>query len=358
VLNDISDFEKFKSPDLFNESAVSTELKMESWGVFTLSHATSDWRDRSYSKTALLGNYLFDSEKVGLYLADKGKYLSIAGKTKLTGTTYLPALGIRSVYIDGEPYRGDKLFYGREENSNKNLPELNPDKLKIIEQLFTGELGDSIGDLSDLLYGDKVSQSFAEQSILYESRSEIDLINVSITGKLIIHSDSLIYVNKSSQINNCILVAPQIIIDKGFRGSLQVFASDSILIEENVELSYPSVIGVYNPEGNTAFCYVNENAEISGAVFCHAALEAGESTELFLQPGVSINGLVYASGKVHIQGSIYGTLYANTFVLRTKRGYYENHLLNAVVDPETQYRDFLVPGMLEEHNQKAVLAWY
>ena len=340
-----------------DDSGIEASLHTEIWGGYSLAISKAQWHDINYSKAAIVGTYLFKEEKIGLYLADHGKYLSIAGNTELSGDCYLPALGIRSVYIDGKPYKGSKLIYGTEKTSKKELPKINSHFIDYIEKGLNGELGDSIGNIGDLYRKDNISQSFSQKSILYHSSSIIQLSNIKLSGKIIIQSDSLLLVSKSAKIQQIILIAPLIIIEKGFRGSLQAIASDSILIEEKVELEYPSMIAVYNPAGNNAFCYISKDATVSGGILCAAKMEDGKSAELSIQEDAVINGLVYCNGSVKLSGSILGSLYVNRFVLRTARGYYENHLFNAVVDPEAQYKKLIVPHILAESNKRGILQW-
>ena len=51
-----------------------------------------------------------------------------------------------------------------------------------------------------------------------------------------------------------------------------------------------------------------------------------------MKKGVEIKGQVYHHGKVELLGNIYGSLYCEGFIRKTKRAYYENHLLDNVID--------------------------
>jgi hypothetical protein len=353
--DEYSSWKVFEDSD---SSQIKTNLKIERWGAFYLTSAKSSWKDMSYSKTALLGAYLFIDEKTGLYLADKGKYLSVAGDSKLSGTTYLPPLGIRSVYIDGIPFKGRDLVEGIEKTSEKKLPGINPQLTQWVEEAYNNSPGDSAGYVSDLVQKEEIIQPLTGNSLFFKSTETIKLKNIQIEGKVIIHSDSLIYINRSAQLKGVILISPVILIDEGFNGSIQAFASDSVVIAENCALKYPSLVAVYNSAGSSSYCYIGSQTSIQGGVFSTAKLKDGADARLILESESEIHGIAYASGKTSLEGTIYGSMYANTFFLKTKRGYYENHLLNAQVIPDVQLEKFLVPDLLETNNTYNAIEWH
>jgi hypothetical protein len=53
-----------------------------------------------------------------------------------------------------------------------------------------------------------------------------------------------------------------------------------------------------------------------------------------ISAGAKIYGTVYCAGKVETRGKVFGTLYCDRFFLQTRQGYYENHLLDAWIDPK------------------------
>lgn len=329
------------------------------WGGYTLSGVKSSWKNVFYEKTALAGNRLFDHEKTGLYLADQGKYLSIAGDTKLSGTCYIPALGIRSVYIDGEAYRGGELIHGTEKTSKEKLPRLNEGLIEWMSKAYSGNYGMKDTLISaDKLLDEKLNRGFNKTTFVIEQNNILQIDDISLSGKIIIRSDTLIILKKSCFCSDIIVIAPRIIVESGFQGNLQLFASDSVLIEKDVDLFYPSFVSVYNTSSRKAFCYISEGALIQGGVLCGGESEGDNNAgELYISDDVEIHGLVYCNGRTKITGKVYGSLYTNMFVLKTDRGYYENHLLNAVVNPTEQYENLVVPEIFKS-DRKDIIQWF
>lgn len=344
-------------PDKIYEE-VNTQAKIEQWGGFSIVKSKSQWKDLKYQKAALSGNYLFEDEIQGLYLADRGKYLSIAGETRLSGNTYLPSLGIRSVYIDGKPYSGTSLVYGKEKTSKKEIPKISDELQTWIKNAYLGNYGtkDSLGSISSLFTDEIIKQSFLDKLLVFESSDEINLSNIELTGHIIIRSDSAVYINRNLEADGIIAIAPIVIVESDFKGSLQVLARDSLLIDKNAHLQYPSFAAVYNPEGTKAFAYMEEGSQIEGGLLCASGMGSGEDAELILKSDATVHGLVYSTGSISHSGNVFGSMFLQKFVLKTKRGYYENHLLNAIVDPINQTKELIVPNVFVD-KEKGIIDW-
>ncbi len=338
---------------------IKTEIKHENWGGYSIVSTRAKWKNLKYRKTSLTGPYLNKEEKVGLYLADLGKYISIAGHTHLSGACYIPALGIRSVYIDGKPYKGSKLINGSEKTSKKQLPQINTDLLEWIKNSYTGQIApnDSVGEQESLYREQKIEQKFRNKPLIFNCHGEVNLSGIHLSGKIIVRSDSAIILNKTLKASGIIAIAPIIVVEKSFSGNVQLFARDSLLIDEDVNLGYPSFVSVCNPEGSKAFCFISEGASVSGGVLVVSQMEEGKKAELYIEKEADIHGIAYCSGSVSHKGEVYGSLYLNRFILKTKRGYYENHLLDAVVDPDKQYKNIVVPAILSGKTEMGLIDW-
>jgi hypothetical protein len=353
------DSKDWKELTLFEKQAAITEVFRSEWGVYNIAGVKSSWKNIEFKKIAFCGQRVFHSGKTGLYMADEGKYLSIAGTTRLTGDCYLPSLGIRSVYIDGKPYSGKKLMYGTEKRSKNKLPEIDPILLQKTENLLEGifDSEDSLGSSAGLFGSETIERSFEKSALIYDVKGAVVLDNMKLNGKIIIRSDSLVFLGSNLHTSDIIVVAPIVVADKSFKGSIQIVARDSVLIDKDCELDYPSSIMVYNYAGTKAFCYIQENVLVSGGIVCITQQEQGNS-ELILSKGSVVSGIVYTSGKTTLSGSVYGSLFTNSFYLKTPRGYYEDHLLEGVVDPESLLPDFAGPSVfVEQQTRQEIIQW-
>jgi hypothetical protein len=124
-----------------------------------------------------------------------------------------------------------------------------------------------------------------------------------------------------------LLIAPIIKIGKGFRGKVQLFASDSIVIDTNATLLYPSVVCL-NATGKKAFFETRHGATISGTIIL-----AGEGRPLYLmRPGSVLHGQLYNSGTTQLEGRVYGSAYLQGMRFYNEWGEHENIIRDGVID--------------------------
>jgi len=328
---------------LFGNEYDVVNLKKEHWGAYGLIYANSQRHSYKSSQIALVGDDLGKKEDIALYLSDQKKYLSISGNTILKGTCYLPKLGIKRAYIEGQGYQNQRLVFGTIQTSASELPALNPEKLKYLESLVsTGyPKSDSIADISSIRGSEEIYNSFYNKTITLFSDQKMELNGFKISGNIIIKSNQEIVVGSECSLNDVLLVAPNVILKSGFKGSVQVFATERIIVEESCQLKYPSFVGLLrNTEDKEPAVTIGENVIIAGGVLLYTTNKLKDPLVVKLARSATIYGTVYCDGYMELQGNIYGSLYCNGFTLKTAASLYENHLLNAKVDYSLLPRNF------------------
>jgi len=128
LLNEFSSLSKRENVivDLFNEEEDNVSLSISHWGAYYICCSQAGDETCSFSRRAIIGAEMEPEDQVGLYLADRGRYLSISGKTYITGETFLPALGIRKAYIEGQVFAREQMVQGNIHVSQSQLPPLLP----------------------------------------------------------------------------------------------------------------------------------------------------------------------------------------------------------------------------------------
>lgn len=314
-----------------NEDFVTIEKRR--WGVFNRVKISALWKNREQSKIGLIGNDLSKSNHVALYLADKERYLSVSGRSLLKGNCFLPSLGIRRAYIEGKSFMGVNLVEGKMEKSDKNLPELD---MKPIEE-EVAYIVQNYGTLDSAVHAgvmagtEEIKHSFYQKTLNFFSPDWIYLNNLRLMGNIRIISAKGIIVNSSNILNNIIMVAPKVEIKDGFSGSIQVFATDTLIVGRKCSFLSPSALVMLSTQGKPRMI-IGEGARLKGDIVI--ARKEGDQVkpELQLFKGIKVEGQIYADGMVELRGAISGSLYCNGFVLRTPNATYENHLLDVVID--------------------------
>lgn len=334
--------------DLFGEEKDSLQLKIISWGLFDIGIVKSVSGKTFFQKVFLYGFKPADSQ-IALYLQDLNRPLSLCGNTKLKGTCYLPKAGVERAYIAGKSYVGSKLVYGEMKTSDNKLPELNKERLSRLTSLFKQS-----NQSSDI----KTENSFFEPThiIQWSDRTVSDTI---LSGNIIIYANQHLTITPSAKLNNIIVIAPSITIESGFQGKSQFFAEDSIRVEDKVDLTYPSALGIIKKQASETrpTITLGENSMLQGFIFTTQQAYDRSKTQISLNKDSYVLGQVYTDGYLDLKGKIEGSAYIHKFSLKTPASIYENHLLDATIDIEALPDYFISTALFATENQKGIMAW-
>lgn len=347
--------------DLYGTGDDSVTLSRKRWGIYEVHSSQARFKNNVANQMVLSG-YLPDTNKLfSLYVSDNDKPIALCGNTKIKGTAYLPKAGVKRAYIEGQSYTGTEMIYGNIKESKSSAPKYNEQAVKNIQQLLAGVLNpehDSIIAISKDLSGDSIQNSFANKTLVFTSSNPITISNGVYEGNIIIASARQIKVSATAQLKDVILLAPKIIFEKDVKGALQAFAGDSIIVNKNVSLHYPSVLGVLKDDdySNTGAVVLTEKDTVMGLVF---ALKVNDDplkqAMVSLQNDTYIYGTVYSNSFLQPQGEVRGNVIAEKIILSTPSSVYENHLLNARIDVSARSKHYVGANLFEESTQKQVV---
>lgn len=343
--------------------ATTTKINASYNGAWVRQYSSVTSHNRKVERTALSGSKHSDKTP-NLYLANTNSPLVVVGNTRLEGNSYLPKQGIKAGNISGTYYQGNNLYYGRVIESNETLPQLDQDWITYLENVFNGALQEEIVSVS---LTKELKNSFRKPTKLVLSFDPVFLVDEKITGNIIIQSRSKIVVGPGTQLTDVTLVAPQIIIKNGVKGSFQSLATKSIKIGKECYLSYPSsavlldknrvVENAQNvPNTNSDFS-IDSSTVIEGAVVYLKNKENDENrikTHISIAPRTEVVGEVYCQGNVDFQGIIRGSLYTQQCIAKQFGSVYLNHIYNGrvLVNPVSDYA-----GLPFVNSKKSIAKW-
>lgn len=337
---------------LFNNGPDSVEIKKSQWGAYTVLKSTALHKNQRHTKVALFGGETAKAHS-NLFLIDRGKPLSICGNTRLEGRCLIPKAGLKRAYIEGKNYQGAKMLYGEKSNSGKQLPEVNSDFISNIRNL-SGQI------TAWEMAVDSIRVSFLDEAIHYISDYYIDLSDKNISGQVIIEARDSVFIAANSEIENVIIKSPVIYVESGFKGNAQLFASNKIILENEVQLSYPSVIGLVEEEFATdgvSEIVIGEQSQVIGSVFLLSEKpNFRKLPQLTIQPKSEIDGLVYCQGRTQLKGTVNGFLYTDRFYLKTAASSYENHILDGKIIDQLP-DDFTPVNLLSDITKLERIEW-
>lgn len=343
---------------LYNGSKDSINIQTEKWGIYEI--VTSKVYQGHHCKTAraLIGNELEKKRALLLYLSDNNIPLTICGKTFLNGNCALPKAGVKSGYIEGFVFTGSKANLGNI-YSNQQIPTLSNDLAKLIDANVAGL---NSMDFSDSAFVPlQYSQPFSDSTFTINSNKALYIEQNELDGKIIISSKIAIAVSMKSSLHDIILIAPQVKIEKGFTGSCQIFARDSVIIEEDVHLQYPSSICASNSSDATipTRIYLGPSSSLAGCIISNATNNGLQRVDnLEIKQAALVTGVIYCTGNVNMQGNLGGSLYCNGLILRTPGGVYTNYLLNSRLDLSLLPNHFATwINDSDSANKKEIIKW-
>ncbi len=343
--------------DLFGEETDSVELKRLGWGMFEVITSKGIYKGKTSNRAALIGTKT--ESNLALYLTDRNRPLSLAGKTEVRGNCKLPKKGVKRAYIEGTSYTGNRMIYGDYSTSDKQLPKYNAALVEAINNRFSEQNTDSVVAIEML--PDSLNHPFLEKTIVAYSSSHIVIENQYLSGNIIVRSDKSITVRNSSVLENVMLFAPMVYFENQFEGTVQAFTTDSLVVEEDVQLKYPSALCLIQERKSewVHFISVGERTQLSGAIFMlQKEYDFRKPIRLNLAKETEVTGDIYLNGTIEHQGSIFGSLYCYQFTLKTPGSVYENHLLNAVISNKERPELFVGANLLEsKKGKRTIIEW-
>ena len=207
----------------------------------------------------LVGRRYESDAKAALWLCDRNRALSLAGDARISGLVYMPLNGINYTEIDCRYYTGEKIAEEQLRISSATLPA-------------------------------------------------VDSVQFRYAGRLCRQNDEKVALSDS--VRDTVICASVVKIRKGFKGSLQIFASDSVLVEEGAALEYPS--GIYVESGEERpYVLLESGAEVSGYIIVTSRNSDSQLRypSYVQKSGAIMNGLLYVDGSCNMEGDVIGAAY-------------------------------------------------
>jgi len=200
-------------------------------------------------------------------------------------------------------------------------------------------------------------QSFLDSTLLISAANVVHLKDLSLKGNIVIQSDTLVEIYPSALLEDVIVMAPSIKVKTGSRFSAQLLAKDSLIVEENCFLEYPSLLVVNTL--NDGFVHIGTTATIYGDVYFKSTKPPGNlKRSILIEKDAEVVGrLLVDKGNLQLNGSVKGVVYTTDFILKHPVGTYKNHLLAARIDRPSLWPDYLFVAKVVAHDKPNILKW-
>lgn len=347
--------------DLQDEDYKTLTVYCDYWGLFEKVMSTSKIKTNTFKKRALIGALQPQTDRTTLYVEDQNKPLVVVGNTNIQGLVYLPKQGVRTGNISGHSYYGTQLIYGTTRTSDK-LPEISKETrghIKTIQKTIDHIDPNQFLDLSRTK---TYQNSFFNPLQVIFSNTDIALSEVSLTGHILVQSNTKISVDASSMLKDVVLMAPKIEIKNNSKGTFQALATKEIRVGKNCNLNYPSAL-VLNEDkvaqnvsnnNESPFIKVIKGSNIRG-VIAYIGSTQNYKAQVFIDEGVMVTGEIYCNQNLELLGTVYGSVFTSNFVANQSGSSYQNHLYNATISIDKLPQEYV--GLAFEDSKKGVMKW-
>jgi len=351
--------------EMDDETFKSLNIKKEAWGVFQRVTSQSNIKTFAFNRTALIGDAIPKTKRTALYLENTNKPLVVVGNTRIEGDAYVSKKGIRPGNISGQSYYGDQLLYGNMRLSKPALPEIDKQIVNHIKKSVKQIYDYDDNQFIDLDTISVFANSFLKPLKVAYRREAITLDHKKLSGHITIKSETSIHVKATSKLKNIILIAPKIYLENDVKGNFQAIATDSIVVGEQVRLSYPSAL-ILSPKAKSvehgkndidkSSITIGKGSIIKGVVMSLISKTKNDfNAHIQINEAASIYGEVYCTGNIELESTVYGTVYTSGFTAHQNGSVYQNHIYNGKILVNDLSEDYV--GLIIENNNKQIMQW-
>ncbi|MEZ4824837.1 MAG: hypothetical protein R3C61_00870 [Bacteroidia bacterium] len=316
---------------LFESPLDSFYARTEPWGLFRLVLGKGVFANTIETRACLAGQTL-PATTAALFLSGEKQPLTLAGDTHITGDVVSKRSDFIAGKVEGFRYSGNRLVEGRilpfasYPSPIKNECPLNP----VFPTLPRPAAGMAV--VANL----RAVQTWEGDNLEIAESKSVYIDSIYLSGKCKIISGNELIISRRASLNHCLLFARKIIIEDGFSGRIQAFATDSLIVGKNVHLEYPSVIGIKKSTTQPVFLRLDAGSVLEGELI----FDGGKLTQppfsrdhILICQGAIIYGCVKTSHNLDLRGKVNGIVATGNFLLNTPGTVYENYLFGAEINP-------------------------
>lgn len=338
--------------DLFGRGMDTAIVEKENWGLFDVASITVTRHGQQRTRTFFFGPATDTPLDACLYLTQHSIPLYVAGNSMLTGDAYLPKGGIQPAYIDQRSFANAQPLSGTARTSGDSLPPIDP---RLITHLSNR---DSIGTQQSL--PGSLQRFFADSPVIIHIKNPVTLSEGAYRGHIVIISDSSIKAGPGATLEDVILEAPYIELENGFTGAIQAIATDSLVVNNNCHLGYPSCLTLAKRQGSSVqpVIRIADSCIIDGMVLSLApAANDRIATYVEVGKGSTVTGYLYASGFLYLKGAVQGVVLTDYFLYKSSSSVYQNYLVDARIDRTALSNYFVGPHLFSSTRPNRIMQW-
>lgn len=344
----------YEDIDLYGNQTDSITVGQLDWGLFKVGFSQAISRSLgqadTLTKVFYLGEQNNPSLAPALFLTDHSTDLSIAGNTLLKGAAFVPHGAIK-LGTANLPYTGSSIAKVAATDSPRQLPLVDQERIKSLYTYFQKRPKTSV-------IPKEWNQSFLEPTLLLGGRYT-EIAKVRLRGNIIIIAKDSVFVQASADLEDVLIFAPKIMIAAGFKGQIQAFASRELIVQEDCELRYPSIVGLLRGahEKEKPRLTIEGRTQLQGLVFAYQPKHFRKLAYLKIAKEARVEGQIFADAEVDLRGIVQGNLTCRALWRSSSMLQVRNLLLDATIDRSQLSEYFASPFITASINHPTIVKW-
>lgn len=344
-LNEIDSLESIPSNQLSVRKSITSFVEIKRHGIFDFIRRSCTDSIDTISKAGFIGS-LLDPDRIPVFLLKKSDVpLVISGGSQIVGDCFLPGATYSTTnQFDNKPSRKNGVNgIVKESKGQSSFVEVNDPEIP------------SQTTITNLTKTEYYNSFYQEALVLNSKKLPLDL---RLNGHIIIVSDTSLILDSTMKVKDVVFYSPTVIVKSGFKGSLQIIATDEVRIEQGVTLEYPSSILLNAKSSAYASIQIDSGSHINGIV-CLMPEDTSQSNKysIRLQSGASITGALVCEANAFIEGTITGMIQSSYVGYATSGGRYLNYLVGAELKEMNRDIDFSIPGLNFKGSEHRIARW-
>lgn len=327
----LSSHSKELETSLFDNSNNNVGFYKASWGIFEAIVCWATVKEDTLVSSFLLGRV--EDKQLALSVIDQGHALKVSGTSQINGNVYLPKAGVKSFLVNNIPYSEKTFLTGENLPGKFNLTSYQNKVLKYWREVE--ELKNTAQPIDEIT--NEIFNPFSNQAFLLTQLSSSDRLK----GKLIVSSSNGLTIPSSAELEDIIIIAPHVIVSSGFKGSIQVFATDSIVVNSNSSLTYPSSLNLLVKQKGNPRIELKKDAYMQGVITAFNEDNSLSTSLVKLNSSAVLEGEIVSNGYVHLEGKVWGSVFCQSLIYNSGSIFYDNAIYNGVINRSKRHDAFL-----------------
>lgn len=310
-------------------------IEREPWGLYervsVIIEATKT------ISTRIMGARIPSKEGCGFFHPENLRSVTLSGNTNILTEAHLPKNGFVYGQMNTEFFCGEKVPSDRMKPAGNVFPTPLAEITETLDSMFSLQPAAPIPQehLSAAFYGNR--------PFVFQASEQMS--HCSLSGKIVVMAEKLA-IDSTCQIEDIVVICSNLVIKKGFEGSLQAFVRDTVCIEPEVHLYYPS--GIYAEK----LVEMSDHSIIEGYIAVNQKNRQEITEPGYLSSCKSlVRGLVYVNGNAHLQGIVSGSVFVKEAVHYTPNGYYRGILHDFTL---LDNKDIAYPLLLDNGKRREI----